>query len=330
VKLALPLSAAALLAALSAAPAAHAQGADLAAAQSLFDEAKQLVAAGRIGEACPKFVASFKLDPKSGTAVNLADCFEKNGQIASAWARYLEAAALAQRAGQTDREQYARQHAAALEPRLSRLTISAPSAPPGLEVRRDGAVVDAAILGTGVAVDPGKHPIEARAPGKKPWSTIVEVAPGVPRIALAIPALEDGGPVGVLPPDAQAVTPTGRFWGTRRVAGAVVGAVGVVGIAAGAALGVLTLQKISDSKSQGNCNQMLTVCNMAGLQMQQDAHGTAHGSTAAFAVGGAALVAGVVLIVTGGRAPATVTGSGLTLGPVAGAEMTGATLRGAW
>src|SRR5690242_6612861 len=79
---------------------AGAQGADLAAAQSLFDAAKQLVAQGKHAEACPKFLASFKLDPKPGTAVNLADCYEKTGQIASAWARFQEAAALAQRAGQ--------------------------------------------------------------------------------------------------------------------------------------------------------------------------------------------------------------------------------------
>src|SRR5690242_3308720 len=74
---ALPLAVAA--AALIAAPAARAQGTDPAAAQGLFDEAKQLVAQGRIAEACPKFVASFKLDPKPGTAVNLADCLERSG-----------------------------------------------------------------------------------------------------------------------------------------------------------------------------------------------------------------------------------------------------------
>jgi hypothetical protein len=113
----LPIVAALLLGA----PAARAQGSDLAAAQGLFDEAKRLVAQGNVAEACPKFLASFRVDPKPGTAVNLADCFEKTGQIASAWARYLEAASLAQRAGQAEREQYAREHAATLEPRLPRL-----------------------------------------------------------------------------------------------------------------------------------------------------------------------------------------------------------------
>src|SRR5262245_35951588 len=114
---ALPLSI--VVAALLAAPEAHAQGGDLAVAQGLIDEANRLVGQGKLAEACPKFLASFQLGPKPGTAVNLADCFEKNGQIASAWARYLEAASLAQRAGQSEREQYAREHAATLEPKLS-------------------------------------------------------------------------------------------------------------------------------------------------------------------------------------------------------------------
>jgi hypothetical protein len=165
-------------AALLAARAAGAQSTDPAAAQAMFDEAKQLVAAGKLAEACPKFLTSFKLDPKPGAAVNLADCYEKNGQVASAWARYLEAASLAQRAGQAEREQYARQHAAALEPRLARLVIVAAAPPPGLEVRRDGAGIDTTMLGVGVPVDPGKHQVEARAPGKKTWSKEVEVPAG--------------------------------------------------------------------------------------------------------------------------------------------------------
>ena len=60
------------------ASAPRAQGADLAAAQGLFDEAKRLVAQGSVAEACPKFLASFKLDPRPGTGVNLADCHEKS------------------------------------------------------------------------------------------------------------------------------------------------------------------------------------------------------------------------------------------------------------
>lgn len=296
----------------------------MVAAQTLFDDAKQLVAAGKFAEACPKFAVSFKLDPKPGTAVNLANCLEKNGQLASAWVRYLEAASLAQRAGQAEREQYAKEHAAALEPSLSRLSIAAPPLR-GLEVLDNGAPVDPAVLGTAVPVDPGKHLIEARAPGKKAWSKTVELAAGARKLAVAIPLLEDD-------PDAVRAGPEGPpFWTTQRAVGAAVGGVGVIGVAVGAALGAAALSKMSQAKSQGHCNATATICDPIGLQMDQSAARTAHGSTAALAIGGAALAAGAALIITGRPAPARAeTGLQWSIGPIVGVEMTGALVRGGW
>src|SRR6476661_3375733 len=125
-----------LCAALFLAPHAHAGGdseGGAAAAESLFQEARKLVDARRYGEACPKFAASQKIAPAIGTLLNLADCYEKNNQLASAWAKFHEAIALAQRLGRGNREQTARDRADKLEPRLIKLAILAHAS--GIDVK---------------------------------------------------------------------------------------------------------------------------------------------------------------------------------------------------
>jgi hypothetical protein len=66
---------------------------DKAAAQALFDAGKRLLSERKYAEACPKLAESQRLDPAPGTLMNLADCYEKAGLTASAWATWLEAAA---------------------------------------------------------------------------------------------------------------------------------------------------------------------------------------------------------------------------------------------
>src|ERR1041384_3277172 len=95
---------------------ARAADTDEASARVLFVEARRLAAAGDYAGACPKFEDSFRLNPGIGTNFNLADCLDHAGRIASAWARSLDVAAATKLAGQPEREQVARQRAAALEP----------------------------------------------------------------------------------------------------------------------------------------------------------------------------------------------------------------------
>ncbi|WP_437939271.1 hypothetical protein [Sorangium sp. So ce341] len=128
---------AALILALMALPRG-ARAADTATAQALFDDAKKLMAAGKYAEACPKLEESQSLAPGLGTQLNLALCYENLGRTASAWSLYLEVAGGARAANQLDREKVARQQAAALEGKLSCLTITVSEPPEGIEVKRDG------------------------------------------------------------------------------------------------------------------------------------------------------------------------------------------------
>src|SRR5688572_7702878 len=89
-----------------------------AAAQALFEQAKALVAQGKVEQACPKFEESQRLDPGVGTQFNLADCYERTGRLASAYTTFMDVAAATRQLGQVDREVVARERASAIKPRL--------------------------------------------------------------------------------------------------------------------------------------------------------------------------------------------------------------------
>src|SRR5262245_14840909 len=98
---------------------------DRVAAESLFSSGRELMQAGKYQEACEKFESSRRLEPALGTTLNLANCYEKLGRTASAWAEFKSAAAEAQRLGDPTRKATALERAAALEPKLSRLWLQA-------------------------------------------------------------------------------------------------------------------------------------------------------------------------------------------------------------
>jgi hypothetical protein len=265
-----------------------------AAMEALFAEGRRLMAENKYAEACPKFLASFKLDEtRVGTLLNLADCYEKNGQLASAWARFVEARAIAARSGQSDRVAFASERAKALEPKLSKLTIAvAPevAALPGLQVRRDGVSVDQGAWGVAVAVDGSPHTIEVSATGKKPLSIVVQVGQSDDAKEARIPRLED---VTDVPSE-----------GKKKVSGrtvlelALVG-VGVASLGVGTYFGVTALGKKSDANQYcGGLNGGPNDCTAEGVSLRKDAGDNGTLSTIFVGVGVAAIAAGAVLWLT--------------------------------
>jgi len=105
-------------------------------ARALFKEGRELAAAGRYDEACPKFEASLKLDAGMGTEFNLADCWEHVGRTEEAAALFLQVASEAQRAGMGEREQVALERANKLERGLSAAKADATA---GSEPKADAA-----------------------------------------------------------------------------------------------------------------------------------------------------------------------------------------------
>jgi len=174
--------------------AADASPQDAAVARSLFSQGRKLLEQKNYSEACPKFEESQRLDPGIGTMFHLAVCYEGLGRTASAWSLYLEVARMAKAQNQPEKEQAAKDRAAAIEPKLTQVTILVPpdARVPGLLIKRDTIPIGQGMWGTPVPMDGGTHTVDAGAPGFQRWATTFEVKPGAAPITITIPKLERG------------------------------------------------------------------------------------------------------------------------------------------
>lgn len=287
---------------------------DTAAARALFAEARKLAAAGDFATACPKFEESQRLEPGVGTQFNLADCWEHIGRTASAWALFLEVANRTRLAGQVEREQVARRRAAALEPRLSTLTVTVEQQIEGLEIRRGEVIVGAAQVGVATPVDPGEQLIRATAPGYEPWSGRVDVPPDggaeavvVPRLVPAVadePASPDAP--GAAPPALSTPTrvampsapsPPGQDAPSRtRLVGYGLLGLGAVGLGAGTYFGVVVKNRDGELADICPTGEGCTTAEVLRYgTVRDEAVAARAASYVAFGAGMAALGAGAVL-----------------------------------
>ena len=184
-------------------------------------------------------------------------------------------------------------------------------------VTLDGIEVPSAALGVKRTVDPGSHVVRVSAPGATPSEatiTLLEarvetvtidlqpapvspVAPIAPSPIAAAPVSSTGPAAAsnatASPPAAEPSVASGR-----RLAGFVTLGVGAAGLGLGAIAGGVALSKHSallDACPGGRCPSS----QKASLQSDLDAYHHLGGlSTAGFVVGGAALGAGIVLLVT--------------------------------
>jgi len=172
-------------------------------AEQLFRDGRALLKAGKLAAACEAFEGSQRLEPAVATLLNLADCRERNLQLATAWSVYLQAASKARGdAGAARLAGVARDRAAALEPRLSFLTInvSDDSRVDGLTILRNGVALDPAVWNRAIPIDGGRYIITGKAPGLEPWSHTVEFQPERDHQSVNVPRFQ----VAAAPPAAEA------------------------------------------------------------------------------------------------------------------------------
>ncbi|WP_394843495.1 tetratricopeptide repeat protein [Pendulispora brunnea] len=311
------------------ASAASAQtGESQAAGRALFDEGIRLFERGRYEEACPKFEASLARYAGIGTRGKLAECYEKIGRTASAWALYREVAALAGRAGDSDRQALAEERSKALEPKLARITVTvaAGGSVPGLVVKRNGVALVAGELGSAIAVDPGEVVIEASAPQRKAWSQRVPIqAARAARVEVPVLGPEEAAApaIGQHPIEKDTGSPSSHY-GWQRPAGLVVGGVGVATMLVGGYFG-LSAKSTYDDALNGNCNDGTKTCNEAGLEDTDRAKDKALVSTILVGAGAAMTITGAVLFFT---APKRTSATALRVAPDTGVGRVGVVLSG--
>jgi hypothetical protein len=291
VKKKLSLSLSLVLALSAVAPAICAQEVT-GVAQTLFDEGKRLMKEEKYDQACPKLSESYKLQPFTGTLLNLATCNERWGKTATAWAQFRDALAASKKDGNADREAYAREHIKELEPHLSHLTISADKKVDrnGLSISLDDVSLGTAILGAMIPVDPGKHVIHVTQAGKKPWSTEIEIGKENDSKSVQIPQLqkEPEKPKEIVPVGPTLPPPPPR----NNTAGWIVGSTGV------ALLGVAVFTGIEASSKWNtrNDNCQNDQCNPLGLQADKSARNWAFATDIFIATGVIATGVGAYLI----------------------------------
>jgi len=297
--------------------------ADIASAEALFREGRDLLGAGKVAEACLKFQESQRQDPSPGTLLNLAACHAKQGKAASAWAEYLAAKRAAQTANRTDMAEEAQRQADQVAPQRSFLTLIIERPAPGLKLSRNGEALDAGSFGSKLPTDPGRYAIVASAPGRLDWHGEITVEGGGDDKQLQVPELKEA------PPE-----PNDAATGTGAVAGPpgkpskvpyIVGGIGLGVTVVGLAFGGLAQSKYTSATDACPTRKG---CSADALDDRDTAQLFANVSNVTVGVGLATVATGVVLLLTRGSASERPQAASFTFAPLVAPDRAGALLSG--
>lgn len=279
-----------VLAAMTALPSrAHAQAArDPAAAGAAFSRARDAIKRGDVETACELFAESVRLDPAPGAKLNLADCDERRGRVASASQEFRDA--LESLPSGDSRVAYAQERLTKLAPRVPALVLRAsPELPPDAQVLRDGQVVAGASFGAPVPADPRAHEIRVRVRGRIDAVQTVTLREGETKEVVLVagpmaPAAPPAPPVVALATPPAPASRGALPWGLVTTGG--------VAIVGGAVLGVLTLDRAATVKE--HCDPG---CDDTGYDAGRQGRWMSVASPIALGLGVALVAAGIYLFV---------------------------------
>ncbi len=281
---------------------AHASSGDAAAAETLFKQGLEAMAAADFDTACAKLSESDRLDPGVGTKFNLADCEEKRGRFAEAWRLFKEVvAALPETDG---RRPMAQARAEQVKARVPHLTIEVQDdAGEGARIARDGEELESQNVGVAVPLSVGAHSVRVEAPGHAPRVYELELAEGETKTLVvttgdAIERPTTGGLASASEDshasDSLSSAEVSTSDSSRTTLGYVIGGVGLLGLAAGGVAGIMTL----DRKSTADENCLPIGCDDTGRAARDSGKTLGTLTTVGLAVGAVGLGVGLYLVLS--------------------------------
>ncbi len=144
---------------------------ELERARVAFQEGDAAEQAGDCKTAVEKFTSALQVKETAQLHLRVGRCQEKIGQLQAAMSSYAKGQSLA--GGDQALLELARKMRSGLEPRIPRLTVRMPDAPPGATVTLDGANYSS--FGVDTPLDPGEHVVRAEAPGRAPFEAKVDL-----------------------------------------------------------------------------------------------------------------------------------------------------------
>jgi hypothetical protein len=277
-------------------------------AESLYQDGKRYLQAEDYGHACPKLAQSYKIDPAGGTALLLAICYEQQGKLASAWARYNDALALAKRDAREDRQRRAQEGLETVEPKLSyiRLTLDpSGSGMAGLTLSIDGTELPA-ISDTRLPIDPGLHQLIIKAPNHEDWKTEIDVGGPAEVKDVWVPALRSETRVSTIPSsptraasplpvtENSAKTTEGVSHAEARRSAYVIGGAGIAAVGVGAYFGIRAIKLNHDANQWCPTNQCRDG-QLGAISKIDQARSSAHAADILIGVGSAAVASAALL-----------------------------------
>jgi hypothetical protein len=294
---------------------------DVARARERFKEGAALQAAGDFARALEAYKDVAVVKSSAQVRFNIATCEEKLGDYVRAMGTYRLALTEATRSNAKDIEGAVQKALTDLEPRIPTLLVKRGDGAAVAEVTLDGRKLSNPSIGVEFQINPGPHQLRVSAPDREPVNIDLSLADNDRRVVeLVLKAkavvVVDPGPVKPDPDVPPPVDDGAKSARDMKIAGFVVGGVGVVGLGVSGAFFGLRQSAINTLNAE--CGPTHMTCPATAANTRNSGASDATISTAMFVAGLTALGVGVTLIGVSTRKAAPKPNAALALTPNGG------------